>query len=288
MKELTLNKDEGCTVKKVVKPASKKQVVTHIKTAHHVSERIACQLAGLSRSGYRYECKPKCDDSLKQRLGELATQYPRYGYLMLHGLLKGEGWVVNRKRTYRLYTEQGLQVRTKKRKKLIRPRMPMVIPIDKDIRWSMDFVADQLSNGRRFRVLNVVDDHTCEMLGQLTNFSISGQQVARFLNQLLDQRGKPDQVICDNGTEFTSKAMFFWQQDTGIKLGFIQPGKPMQNAFVESLNGKFRNECLNQQWFRSIDEARKIIDQWRDHYNHERPHSALNYMTPAAFANRAA
>ena len=207
---------------------------------------------------------------------------------MLHGLLKGEGLVVNKKRTYRLYTEQGLQVRTKKRKKLIRPRMPMVMPIDKDVRWSMDFVADQLSNGRRFRVLNVVDDHTREMLGQLTDFSISGQQVARFLNQLLEERGKPDQVVCDNGTEFTSKAMFFWQQDTNVKLGFIQPGKPTQNAFVESLNGKFRNECLNQHWFRSINEARCIIDQWREHYNCKRPHSALNYMTPVAFANRAA
>ena len=148
--------------------------------------------------------------------------------------------------------------------------------------------VNQLSNGRRFRVLNVVDDHTREMLGQLTDFSISGRQVARFLTQLVEERSKPDQIICDNGTEFTSKAMFFWQQDTGVKLGFIQPGKPTQNAFVESLNGKFRNECLNQHWFRSINEARSIIDQWREHYNHERPHSALNYMTPVAFANRAA
>jgi putative transposase len=131
---------------------------------------------------------------------------------MLHGLLKGEGLVVNKKRTYRLYTEQGLQVRTKKRKKLIRPRMPMVMPIEKDVRWSMDFVSDQLSNGRRFRVLNVVDDHSREMVGQLTEFSISGYQVARFLSQLIEERSAPDQIICDNGTEFTSKAMFFWQQ----------------------------------------------------------------------------
>ena len=164
----------------------------------------------------------------------------------------------------------------------------MVMPIDKDIRWSMDFVSDQLSNGRRFRVLNVVDDHTREMIGQLTALSISGKQVARFLNQLIEQRSKPDQVICDNGPEFTSKAMFFWQQDAGVKLGFIQPGKPTQNAFIESLNGKFRNECLNQRWFRSLSEARQVIEEWRNHYNHERPHSALNYMTPVAFANRAA
>ena len=259
-----------------------------MKVEHHVSERTACQLVGVSRSGYRYQSKPNADQDLKTRLGELATQYPRYGYLILHSLLKQEGLVVNKKRTYRLYTEMGLQVRTKKRKKLSRPRQPLCVPIAKDVRWSMDFVSDQLSNGRRFRVLNVVDDHTREMVGQFVGFSISGQQVAGFLSQLLEQRDKPDQIICDNGTEFTSKAMFFWQQDHCIKLGFIQPGKPTQNAFVESLNGKFRNECLNQHWFRNIVEARKIIDDWREHYNYERPHSALNYMTPVAFANRAA
>ncbi len=271
-----------------MKPASKKLAISHMKTTHRVSERTACQLVGLSRSGYRYQAQPKGDESLTKRLSELATQYPRYGYLMLYSLLKQEGLVVNKKRTYRLYTAMGLQVRTKKRKKLTRPRQPLAVPIGKDIRWSMDFVSDQLSNGRRFRVLNVVDDHTRELVGQLTAFSISGQQVAGFLNQLLATRNKPDQVICDNGTEFTSKAMFFWQKDAGIKLGFIQPGKPTQNAFVESLNGKFRNECLNQHWFRSIDEARHIINDWREHYNHKRPHSALNYMTPVAFANRAA
>lgn len=259
-----------------------------MRTGHRLSERTACQLAGLSRSGYRYQAKPKADKDLRQRLSELATQYPRYGYLMLHSLLKTEGLVINKKRTYRLYTDLGLQVRTKKRKKLIRPRMPMVVPIDKNIRWSMDFVSDQLSNGRRFRVFNIVDDYSREMIGQLTDFSITGHQVARFIHQLSETRELPDQIICDNGTEFTSKAMFFWQKATGVKLGFIQPGKPTQNAFIESLNGKFRNECLNQLWFKNIEEAREAIDQWRYHYNHERPHSALKYMTPVAFANRAA
>ena len=269
-------------------PAGKKRVVTHMKEQHHLSERAACQLVGFSRSGYRYQAKPGADDKLRQRLNELAIQYPRYGYLILHSLLKQEGLVMNKKRTYRLYTAMGLQVRTKKRKKLTRPRRPLSVPTAQDIRWSMDLVSDQLSNGRRFRVLNVVDDYTRELVGQLTTFSISGKQVAQFLNPLLEQRDKPHQIICDNGPEFTSKALFFWQQDTGIQLGFIQPGKPTQNAFVESLNGKFRNESLNQQWFRSIEEARRMIDAWREHYNHERPHSSLNYMTPVAFANRAA
>ena len=272
----------------MVKPASKKEVVTHIKSTYRVSERAACRLAGISRTGYRYQAIPKQDKYLRQRLGELATQYPRYGYLILHSLLKDEGLVVNKKHTYRLYTEAGLQVRTKKRKKLTRPRMPLVVPVGKNIRWSMDFVADQLSSGRRFRVLNIVDDFSREMIGQLTAFSITGHQVARFLDQLGENRDLPDQIVCDNGTEFTSKAMFFWQKESGVKLSFIQPGKPTQNAFIESLNGKFRNECLNQHWFRDISEARTEIDRWRNHYNHERPHSALKYMTPVAFANRAA
>ena len=206
-----------------------------------------------------------------------------YGYLFLHTLLRGEGLVKNKKRTYRIYSEEGLQVRTKKRKKLTRPRMPMVVPIAKNIRWSMDFVSDQLSNGRRFRTLNVIDDYSREMLGQLVSFSITGFQVARFLDQLLATQGKPDQVICDNGTEFISKAMFYWQKKAGVNLGFIQPGKPAQNAFIESLNGKFRNECLNQHWFRSLDQARTEIDTWRHYYNHVRPHSSLKYMTPKAF-----
>lgn len=268
--------------------SSKKQVVTHLKSSFSLSERRSCQLMGVSRTAYRHIPKVSNDNPLRIRLRELATQYPRYGYLMLHTFLQQEGLVVNKKRTYRLYTEEGLQVRTKKRKKLTRPRIPIALPISTNIRWSMDFVSDQLSNGRRFRVLNIVDDYSREMVGQLIGFSISGHQVARFLSQIGETRGLPDQIICDNGTEFTSKAMFFWQQDNSVKLGFIQPGKPTQNAFVESLNGKFRNECLNQIWFRSIEEAREKIDQWRDHYNNVRPHSSLKYMTPIAFATRAA
>ena len=164
----------------------------------------------------------------------------------------------------------------------------MVVPTAPNQRWSMDFVSDQLSNGRRFRVLNVMDDYSREMVGQLIDVSISGCQVARFLTRLIEQRAKPGQIVCDNGPEFTCKAMFFWQKHRCVKLAFIQPGKPTQNAFIESLNGKFRNECLNQHWFRTIDDARNEIDQWRDHYNTVRPHSSLNYSTPLAFAKRAA
>ena len=222
------------------------------------------------------------------RLKELGVKQSAYGYLLLHGMLKAEGLVVNKKRTYRIYTEEGLQVRTKTRKKLQRPRQPMEVPLGVNQRWSMDFVSDQLSNGRRFRVLNIVDDFSREMIGQLVSVSISGRQVARFLDQLSQARGRPNKIVCDNGTEFTSKAMFFWSQESGVGLGFIQPGKPTQNAFVESLNGKFRNECLNRHWFRSLDQARCEIDQWRHHYNHVRPHSSLNYLPPVAFAEQVA
>lgn len=237
---------------------------------------------------FRYQRKSPTDNFIRARLKALATQYPAYGYLLLHGLLKAEGLVINKKHTYRLYTEERLQVRTKKRKKLTRPRQPIELPTAHNQRWSMDFVSAQLSNGRRFRVLNVVGDYSREMLGQLISTSINGRQVARFLDQLIEQRGKPSKVICDNGTEFTSMAMFFWSKETSVTLGFIQPGKPTQNAFVESLNGKFRNECLNMHWFRTLDEARYEIDLWRDHYNNIRPHSSLNYMPPVEYARQVA
>lgn len=280
---------QGCTLKKVVKPAQRKQVVRHWVDQGWLSERKACQVAGISRSGLRYQCRrPDSEKALKAALQEKATRYPRYGYLMLHGLLRNEGLVVNKKRTYRLYTEAGLQVRTKKRRKLIRPRVIMNLPARPNERWSMDFVHDQLACGRRFRVLNIVDDCSRECVGQVVDVSISGQRVARYLTELLAQRGRPRQIVCDNGTEFTSKAMFFWSRDQHIRLSFIQPGKPTQNAFVESFNGKFRDTCLNQHWFRSLDEARETIETWRRDYNEVRPHSSLGYQPPSIFAGRIA
>lgn len=271
-----------------MKPAQKKPIVARLVEQFQLSERAACGLAGLSRTAYRYQAKPKADDALRARLRTLAAEHSCYGYLMLHGMLKTEGLVINRKRTYRVYTEENLQVRTKKRKKLQRPRLVMDVPSSPNQRWSMDFVSDQLSNGRRFRVLNVVDDYSREMVGQLTSFSISGQRVSRFLSEIGACRSLPKSIVCDNGSEFTSKAMFFWAQESGVRLAFIQPGKPTQNAFVESLNGKFRNECLDQHWFRSLDDASEKIRQWRDHYNHIRPHSSLGYLSPLEFAKRAA
>lgn len=175
-------------------------------------------------------------------------------------MLRAEGLVLNPKRSYRVYREEGLQVRTKRRKKLNGPRVPMLITDKVNARWSMVFVSDQLANGRRFRVLNIVDDFTRECVLQVIDFSISGQRLARELDRLSECRSLPKAIVCDNGPELTSKAMFFWSQPTGVKLHFIQPGKPTQNAFVESFNGKFREYCLNLHWFASLQDARSIIN----------------------------
>ena len=272
----------------MVTPASRKPVVRYMIEHHGISERAACRLAGVSRTGFRYVAKPSSDDVARERLKELAEKYKAYGYLLLHALLKREGLVVNRKHTYRLYREEGLQVRTKKRKRLYRARVELPKPTGINQQWAMDFVADQLINGRRFRVLNVTDNFNRELVGQLVAFSISGERVARFLSQLRETRALPERIVVDNGTEFTSKVMFEWTEGNGTKLQFIQLGKPTQNAFVESLNGKFRNECLNQHWFRSLDEATQTISDWREHYNAIRPHSSLGYLPPLAFAQQAA
>jgi len=264
-----------------VRPAQRRDVVRHLQSACAMSQRRACRLAKLSRKAASYQPLTRADEPLRTRLKELGEQYPRYGYLMLHAMLKRQGLVVNRKRTYRIYTALGMQVRTKRRKKLVRPRIPMAVPTRPNERWSLDFVHDQLADGRRIRVLNIVDDYSRVCVGQLVDRSISGVRVVRYLEELSLSRRMPNAIVMDNGTELTSKAMFFWSQRTGIKLNFIQPGKPTQNAFVESFNGKFRDGCLNQHWFKSLEEARQIIKAWRKHYNVDRPHSALGYRSPA-------
>lgn len=192
--------------------------------------------------------------------------------------------MVNEKKTYRIYREEKLQVRTKRRKRLARgPRVEIPAPAAANQRWSMDFVSDQLANGRRFRVLNVVDEHTRECVLNVVDFSISGERITRELADLGRRRRLPQQLVMDNGPEFTSKAMFLWSQGSGVKLHFIQPGKPTQNAFVESYNGKFRDACLNEHWFVTIADARRTIESWRVHYNTVRPHSSLGNRTPEQF-----
>ncbi len=272
----------------MVTPAERRRATHHLVQHGLASERRACRLLGLSRSVARYRSRRPDDSPLRSRLRTLATQYPRYGYLTLHALLRAEGRVVNRKHTYRLYREEGLQVRTKRRSKLRRPRVPMAVPHAANKRWSVDFMSDQLANGRRFRVLNVVDDFTRECVGQVVDCSISGQRLVALLDHLGEIRGLPTTVVCDNGPELTGKAMFFWSRRTGVTLHFIQPGKPTQNAFVESFNGKFREYCLDLHWFASLEDARHTIEHWRRHYNDVRPHSSLGRKPPSVFAREAA
>ncbi len=269
----------------MVTATQRRRAVEHLKS-RRVSERRACRLTGFSRSAAWRPLKGCNDARLRSRLKKLAELYPKYGCPTLHDMLVIEGEVRNRKRTYRIYREEGLQVRTKRRKKLTRPRIPMLVPDAVNQRWSMDFVSDQLANGRRFRVLNVVDDFSREYVLKIVDFSISGHRVAREFDRIA--RKLPKSIVCDNGSEFTSKAMYFWAKKAGVKLHFIQPGKPTQNAFVESFNGKMREYCLDLHWFASIEDARSTIDNWQNHYNHVRPHRSLGKRPPAVFAKEAA
>jgi len=268
-----------------VRPPQKRQVVGHLQEAHGLGLSRCCALIGLSRSTAYYIRTHQDDQGVRDRLKELAKQNRRYGYLRIHYLLRKEGLVLNRKRTWRLYREEGLQVYKRKgRKRFKGERVPLSPAERVNQRWSLDFMSDSLCTGRRFRTLNVGDDFSRGNCGILADFSIPGERMARFLDVLGESFGFPEEIVLDNGPECTSKAMFFWSEKTGVKLSFIEPGKPMQNGFIESFNGKFRDECLNEHWFTSLEEARRIIEEWRMHYNKERPHSALGYRTPEEFA----
>ena len=199
----------------MVKPAARRSVVGYLIERYRLSERRACRLARLHRSVARYRSRPREDAALRERLKAMAEQFPRYGYSALHGLLRAEELIQNRKRTYRLYTEEGLQVRTQRRKKLNRPRVPLPVSHQLNERWSVDFVSDQLATGKRSRVLNIVDDYSRACVGQLVDTSISGARMARYLDEIARPRGYPETLVCDNGPELTSKPLFFWSQEHG-------------------------------------------------------------------------
>lgn len=251
------------------------------------SQRHACGLVGLAPKVYRYRRRRGDDGVLRTRLLALAAHRRRFGYRRLHLLLRREGFAVNHKKLYRIYREEKLVVRKRSgRKRALGVRAPMALPEARNQRWSLDFVSDAFVDGRRFRTLAVVDDFTRECLALVADTSLSGARVARELDAVIAVRGKPTTVVSDNGTELTSLAMLRWQQETGVAWHYIQPGKPQQNGFIESFNGRLRDELLNETLFRSLSHARELLAEWRTDYNDCRPHTSLNGLTPNEFATR--
>jgi putative transposase len=253
---------------------------------HHLSERRACRLVGLSRDSYRNP--PEADQAtlnLRSKIVEISQVRRRFGYRRIHDLLRPEFPGVNHKRVYRLYTEANLTVR--KRRKAKRPlseRVPLQLAQSINEVWSMDFVSDSLANGRRIKCLTVADDFSHESVEIAVDYGISGQYVTRILDRAAVFRGYPLAVRTDNGPEFTSRAFMGWASAHGIQHILIQPGRPMQNGYIESFNGKFRDECLNEQWFDNLTQARSVVSTWRQDYNEVRPHSSLGRIPPAKFA----
>ena len=249
----------------------------------------ACGLVGISRSLYRYRSQRADAGPLRTRIEEIAAVKRRYGYRRVYLRLRREGWQVNRKRVYRLYRDAGLAVRRRKRKRIgLFERKPLPKPASANVSWSMDFVADGLIGGRRLRCLTIVDDCTRECLAIEVDTSITGLRVQGVLERLAETRGLPQSITVDNGPEFDGQVLDKWAYRRNVHLSFIRPGKPNENAYIESFNGKFRDECLNEHWFISLAHARSIVEAWRIEYNTERPHSSLANLTPEEFATRRA
>lgn len=250
-----------------------------------LSERRACQIISADRKTVRYRSSRPPELELRTKLRDLANERRRFGYRRLFILLRRDGEPSGVNRIYRLYREEGLSVRKRKaRRRAVGTRAPILVAAKANARWSLDFVHDQFACGRRFRILNVVDDVTRECLAAIPDTSISGRRVARELTTLIERRGKPGMIVSDNGTELTSNAILAWSKDHKVEWHYIAPGRPMQNGYVESFNGRMRDELLNETLFLSLDHARVVIAAWAEDHNQERPHSALGYETPAAFA----
>ena len=254
-------------------------------TENGYSQRRACGLVGIAPKTYRYVSTRPDDGELRDRLKTLADERRRFGYRRLHILLRREGVGVNHKKLFRLYREERLTVRRRGgRRRALGTRAPMAIPQGPNQRWSTDFVQDVLTDGRRFRIWALVDDFSRECLALVADTSISGRRVARELDRVVELRGRPCMIVSDNGTELTSNAVLAWCGEIGVEWHYIAPGRPMQNGYVESFNGRMRDELLNETLFLSMAHARVEIAAWVDDYNRERPHSSLGYATPAAFA----
>jgi len=269
-----------------LRPAVKRVVVREVQVAYRVAERRACRVLGFSRTTCRYRSRRDPRAELRIRLRDLAASRVHYGYPRLWVLLRREGWLVNKKLVYRLYCEEGLGIRRRKprRRKSVQVREARPPTGQTNESWSMDFMADQLVGGQRFRLLTLVDNHSRESLAIEAGQRLTGDDVVRVLEQVTAQRGKPKSIRVDNGPEFISRSLDLWAYFNGVKLDFSRPGKPTDNAVIESFNGRLRDECLNQHWFLSLDEARAVTEAWKEDYNRVRPHGALGNQTPSEFA----
>jgi len=270
-----------------VTPAARRQAVAIAREEHGLSRRRACRLVGISRSVAEREPKRARDHArLRERLRALAGERRRFGYRRLHELVRREGWKANHKLVHRLYQEERLAIRRRGRQKrgLGGVMAGSWCPIAANQRWSLDFTEDCLANGRRFRTANLKDDCTRECPAILVAFSLPGRRVVAMLEDVACERGHPDMLVVDNGPELRGRDLDRWAYENGVRLFFIDPGKPMQNGSIESFNGRFREECLDQSWFTSLAEARRVIEAWRLDYNEQRPHTSLRLRTPAAFA----
>ena len=267
----------------------RRAVVTHVQETaaaegHAVSQRRVCRWLGVHRTPVRYVTRRPPDTELRGRLRELAAAHPRWGVPRLFWLLRREGRPDNYKRVERLYREEGLAVRKRRRKRVAQARVPRPVPSGPNVRWSMDFVRDTTARGRVFRALTVVDEFTRECLAIEVDTSLPAVCVAGALDRIAITRGLPATISVDNGPEFAGRTLDEWAHARGVVLDFIRPGKPVDNAYIESFNGRLRDECLNAHWFLSVADARRQIAAWRTSYNAARPHAGLAGRTPDEFA----
>lgn len=272
----------------MVKPAAKRRLVGYLQQAFGMSERRACRVVNIARATQRYRPQRSEPPRLRTTLVALAQQKPKYGYRFLHRVLRRRGFDVNHKRVYRIYREEGLGLhrRSRRRRYAAAPRQAANRATRPSESWAMDFVHDHTADGRRFRVLTIVDTFTRSSPAILVESSISGERVARALDELAATRRLPERIVVDNGPEFISNALDRWAYERGVKLHFIRPGKPTENAFIESFNSRLREECLNANWFDSLAHARELITAWWRDYNTERPHSALGGLTPMEYEEK--
>ena len=273
-----------------MKPARKRQLVDHARSTWRVSIRRACRALPVDRSTYHYRSRRAGQAELTERIKEIAATRVRYGYRRIHVLLRREGWPVNAKRVYRLYRELGLQLRNKTPKRRVRAKLrnDRCSATRSNETWAMDFVHDQLATGRKLRVLTILDIFSRFSPALEPRFNFSGADVVRVLEGVCKEVGFPATIRVDQGSEFVSRDLDLWAYQRGVTLDFSRPGKPTDNAFIESFNGKFRAECLNAHWFMTLDDARRKCEAWRRDYNEERPHSAIGNKVPIELVDRSA